>query len=246
MRYPAGMAALALVLAAGAGPSAAQVGGAIAAPGAPSAPAQTTAGDGQAPAPSIITINQQALFMRSHWGRRVQAEADAQSVQIEAENDRLVSQFAAEEQALTALRGSLPPDEFRARADEFDKRVVAVRRERDTMKVALQADAENERAAFFRAALPVLAQVMQERGAVVVLDQSAIFVAAQSIDVTDLLIERLDREIGAGPAQPAPSGTANPAEAPENGSAETAPQIAPRQTDPSQTDPPQAPAPTAP
>ncbi|UXU74636.1 MULTISPECIES: OmpH family outer membrane protein [unclassified Paracoccus (in: a-proteobacteria)] len=150
----------------------------------------------------LMTLDQDEVYLRSDWGQRVQAELEKQGRDIAAENDRLAEEFAAEEQQLTALRQSLPADEFRARADEFDKRVVEVRRERDIAARALQTRAEEERQAFFRAALPVLAALMKERGAVAVLDQRAIFVAAQSIDITDALIARLNQEIGAGP-QPA-------------------------------------------
>ena len=171
----------------------------------------------------LLTLNQDALYLHSAWGKRVQAEMDRRGDEIKAENERLAERFSAEEQELSELRQSLPADEFRARADEFDKRVVEVRQERDTALRALQQDADEERTAFLRASLPVLAALMRERGAVAVLDQRAIFVAAQSIDATDALIERIDREIGAGPLAPelvpeagAPAGTGSDASVPQD------------------------------
>ncbi|MEF9604079.1 OmpH family outer membrane protein, partial [Paracoccus sp. PXZ] len=58
-----------------------------------------------------------------------------------------------------------------------------------------------------------------ERGAVVVLDQRAIFVASQSIDVTDVLIDRINSEVGPGPLAEEPETDAvEPTEpAPEDG-----------------------------
>jgi Skp family chaperone for outer membrane proteins len=153
--------------------------------------------------PAILTIDQEELFSASAWGMRVQADLDQRGSKIAEENERLAVQFSNEEEQLTALRSTLSPEEFRKRADEFDKRVVEVRRQRDSVGRELQDHVEEERAAFFRAALPVLAQVMKERGAVVVLDQRSIFVSAQSADITATMIERIDREIGAGPAEPA-------------------------------------------
>lgn len=164
----------------------------------------------------VMTLDQEALYLRSKWGKRANADLDKRRMEIATENDRLANQFAAEEQSLTVLRQTLPADEFRKRADEFDKRVVEVRRDREAAVAALATRDSEEQQAFFRAALPLLAALMQERGAVVVLDQRAIFVASQSIDVTDALIERIDRDIGAGPLPEAPgSGTApQPAPAP--------------------------------
>ncbi|MDF3854778.1 OmpH family outer membrane protein [Paracoccus sp. P2] len=208
---------------------------------------ETPPPNGQAVLP-VLTLDQDALYLHSLWGQRVQADLERRGSEIAAENERLVEQFAAEERELTALRQTLPPDEFRKRADEFDKRVVEVRRARDAAPRALQAEAEEERQAFFRAVLPVLAALMRERGAVVVLDQRAIFVASQSIDVTEELIDRIDREIGAGPlADPpqadAPEQAGNAARqgasgqeavetpAPEEG-ASPAPEVQPGETQP--------------
>ncbi|MTH80073.1 OmpH family outer membrane protein [Paracoccus aestuariivivens] len=151
--------------------------------------------------PGILTIDQEELFSASKWGKRVQADLEKKSREIADENERLAVQFSNEEEQLTTLRGTLPADEFRKRADEFDKRVVEVRRQRDSVGRELQEHVDEERAAFFRAALPELAQVMKERGAVVVLDQRAIFVSAQTADITAVMIERLDTNIGAGPAE---------------------------------------------
>ena len=174
----------------------------------------------------VITLDQDALYVNSKWGQRVQAELERQGREIAAENDRLEKQFAQEERELTELRKTLPPDEFRKRADEFDTRVVEVRRERVNAARELQTRANDERNAFFRAALPVLAAVMRERGAVAVLDQRSVFVAADSIDVTEALIRRMDTDIGAGPAAPAP--TPAPGAAPEAApAAPQAPQPAP-------------------
>ncbi|WP_323717376.1 OmpH family outer membrane protein [Paracoccus aminovorans] len=164
----------------------------------------TPQGEGVLP---VMTLDQAALYARSQWGQRVQAELEQRQREMEAENDRLTSEFAAEERSLTLLRQTLSAEEFRKRADEFDKRVVEVRRSFDAAAKELHNRDAAEQQAFFRAALPLLAAMMRERGAVVVLDQRAIFVASQSIDVTDALIARMDEEIGAGPLEeeaPAP------------------------------------------
>lgn len=191
--------------------------------GAPDAPpvvvdAPTPAGEGVLP---VMTLDQAALYARSQWGQRVEAELERRRREVEAENERLADQLAAEEQSLTELRQSLPADEFRERADEFDRRVVEVRQQRDAAANELHSRDTAEQQAFFRAALPLLAALMRERGAVVVLDQRAIFVASQSIDVTEALIERIDREIGAGPLEPPPdpAAPATPAEPAPDGSA---------------------------
>lgn len=218
MRVGTRIAALVLAGLAGAGPVFAQEGAAQHDLVDPSATApQTAPQSGNAPmvvetppadigaAPlQIMTIDPEALFSGSLWGQRVQADLERQRRDIAAENERLEKQFATEEQELTRLRATLSAEDFRKRADDFDKRVVEVRQERDKIAQEWQSSEDRARAAFLNAALPVLAQLMKERGATVVLDQRAIFVSAQSADVTPVLIERLNAELGAGVAD-APS-----------------------------------------
>lgn len=166
------------------------------------------------PAPlasAVLTVNDGALYAGSAWGARVQADLERLSRELAAENDRIYDQLSAEEDELTALRGTVPPADFRARAEAFDARAQAIRAERQAALRALSDHAEAEQRAFFSAAVPVIADVMAERGALVVLDQRMVFVSADAVDVTATLIERIDAEIGAGPlsdpeapAEPAP------------------------------------------
>lgn len=147
----------------------------------------------------IMTIDPERLFLESAWGRRASADTEQSGLELVAENEKLVEQFSREERELTELRDTLPADEFRKRADEFDTRVAEVRRERDAKIRELQQMAQTERTAFRQAFLPILVQLMQERGAVAVLDQRDTFASAEAIDITEDMIQRVDAEAGPGP-----------------------------------------------
>lgn len=147
----------------------------------------------------ILTVNEEALYSGSAWGQRVQAMLEARSHEIAADNDRIYDQLAAEEDQLTALRATLSPEEFRKRANDFDSRAQDVRNERQLIVQELNAVAESERHAFFSAAVPIFAAVMEEREALVILDQRMVFISADLVDVTEVLIDRIDAEIGPGP-----------------------------------------------
>lgn len=156
------------------------------------------------PAP-ILTVDQEALWRNSAWGKRAQADLEAESAAVAAENDRIAAELEAEDAALTKLRPTLPPEEFRARADAFDQRVQQVRRDRDAAGAALRTRLGEERTAFLNAALPVFSAIMAERGAAVVLDRATVFLSADAIDITEVLVARVDAEVGAGPAPGAPA-----------------------------------------
>ena len=73
-----------------------------------------------------------------------------------------------------------------------------MRQEREAARTALQAAAERDRALFFQAAGPVLTSVMEQRGALLVLDQRTVLISAETIDVTAATIAALDAALGDG------------------------------------------------
>jgi len=147
---------------------------------------------------AVLTVDQEAMYRQSRWGRRAQAELGAQSRQVAADNDRAFADLVADEDALTAARATLSPEEFRTRAARFDERVTAVRQERQAALDELTETAELDRALFFQAAAPVLGRVMTSRGALVVLDQRTVLIADERIDATAATIAALDAELGDG------------------------------------------------
>jgi Skp family chaperone for outer membrane proteins len=163
----------------------------------------------------ILTLDQEELFAKSLWGKRVAAEFDSRSQELAAENRLIESRLVTEERALTDLRATLSPEAFRVEAEAFDARVVAIRREQDGKARAIGTLLETERKAFFSATYPVLGEVMKARNAIVILDARTVFLAADIIDVTDELVARIDGVIGAGPA---PTASEAPAPEPETGS----------------------------
>lgn len=190
---------MALALLAGAGlPAAGQeaagqeaAGQEAAAPGKPASPAVAL----QTP---ILTIDQDRLFDGTLWGQRVARRIADASAALAAENRRIEAELTAEEKGLTDKRGTLPAEDFRKLADDFDARVTEFRRTQDgkARDVARLHDAERQ--AFFKAALPVMAEVLRDHGAIAVLDNRAIFLAADAIDATEEMIRRIDAELGAG------------------------------------------------
>ncbi|MCQ0970417.1 OmpH family outer membrane protein [Paracoccus sp. TK19116] len=165
--------------------------------GLPSQTIEGAADDGDMVSP-ILSVDADALFGASIWGKRVQTELEAQGSTLQAENDRLARQLSDEEAALTAERPDLDPAVFRQRAEAFDSRATTIRRERAQAVADLNARAEADRNAFYQAALPLMGTLMQERGAVAVLDRRTVFVSVDQIDITEELIARIDAELGDG------------------------------------------------
>lgn len=175
----------------------------------------------------VVVLDQERLFAESAAGQALTDRIEAETAALAAENRRIETELTAEERDLTEQRATLSPEEFRALAEEFDSRVVAIRRAQDTKARALAKRRETAQQQFYRDALPVIAELVGERGAVAVLDRSVVLLSAEQIDITDAVIARIDAKTDTGdrdqqvqPADDAPApppGNPDPAAPPVTG-----------------------------
>ncbi|MDV7269864.1 OmpH family outer membrane protein [Thioclava sp. A2] len=146
----------------------------------------------------ILTLDWEVLYDSSAWGKRVSAELSQASKDLNTENNRIADDLVIEERQLTERRAAMTPEDFRAEAAAFDKRATGIRAAQKAKAQALQAQLEQERQAFVQAALPVLDELLVQRGAAVVLDRRVIIRGLSNIDVTNDLILLVDERLGSG------------------------------------------------
>ncbi len=158
----------------------------------------------------VLMVDQDALFQRSAYGRRIETELSEASAILQAENREIEAELAAEELMLTEQRATMEPEAFRELAAEFDAKVVEIRRTQDQKGRDLTRRPDEARQEFFQAALPVLAEIVRERRAVAILDTRAVILSADAIDITEEAIRRIDEVIGDGTRQPAPQTPTSP------------------------------------
>lgn len=150
------------------------------------------------PQSPILVIDFDRVFAESAFGARVTAETEREGRAIAAENRKIEAELIEEERRLTDLRPTLEPEEFRELADAFDAKVQQLRDEQDAKARALGARSDEARRRFLTVAQPVLEGLLREAGATLILERRTVVVAADSIDITDRAIERIDVQIGAG------------------------------------------------
>lgn len=162
---------------------------------------QAVAQQEQAP-PAVLTLNQERLYANSLFGQRVRDDLEAASAALAAENRQIETALVAEEAQLVEDRATLAPEEFRKLADEFDERVTGIRRAQVEKREALQRASDAERLRFFDMAFPVLFELVEETGALAILNQNSVILSSRAIDVTDRAIVRVDAAFGASPPEP--------------------------------------------
>lgn len=166
------------------------------------APVQPPGGDGAAGLGSpVLTLDQDALFSGSAFGQRVQQELQRDRAALAQENRRIEAELVEEELALTQQRETTEPEEFAELANAFDRKVQQVRETQDGKSILLQQRLERERQTFLAEAGPVIATLVQRRGAYVVLDRSVILLSFEGVDITEEAIAAIDAAIGSGSSE---------------------------------------------
>ena len=149
------------------------------------------------PTSPILTIVTEQLYAESLMGRQIEAELGVARAALIAENENLDEVLSGEEQALAEQRASMTPEEFRPLADAFDEKVQLIRAAQEQKQRQLVQDREEARQAFFGQILPVVAQIVQERGALIVMERRVVFIASESVDITAETIARIDAAMAA-------------------------------------------------
>jgi len=152
----------------------------------------------QQTSPEVLIVDSDRLFLETLYGKRLSAELAAQAAALQAENDRIVESLTLEERSLTIRRPEMTPEAFRAEAEAFDSKVQDVRRVRDAKNVDLQVATAEARARFEQRVQGIVANIMLERGAVLVLEQRNVVLSVRAANITDDAIVRIDAELGNG------------------------------------------------
>ncbi len=159
---------------------------------------------------TILVVDREKLFVESAFGKSITTFLTAERSRLEAETRQIEAELEVEEQALTEIRDSLSPEEFRAQADAFDARVQTLREERDIAQEQLRLQIEKAQLNFLEQVTPILAVLMQEAGASVLVDRRVVLISAASIDITAEAISRIDAafaEASGGSGQTTPDAT---------------------------------------
>lgn len=166
------------------------------------------------PIATILTMDQDRLFVGSAFGKAALAREEAATRALAAENVRIEQTLEIEEKDLTTRRATLPTAEFAALAAAFDAKVEQIRTAQDAKSRAIGLRRDEDRKRFLQAAIPVLGSLLTENGAVAILDKNAIILSLSAIDVTEAAIARVDAALGDGSTLPPPEPPPEPLPAP--------------------------------
>lgn len=146
----------------------------------------------------ILVLDTESLMAETLLGKRLTEDFQKEREDLIARNRKLEAELEAEEQDLTELRAEKSPEEFSKLADAFDEKVQSIRQNSERTARDLERRRELAPVQFMRLVEPVLAQMMRDSNAVVVLDTRSVLLRAAVIDITDMAVQRINEEVGDG------------------------------------------------
>lgn len=155
----------------------------------PDAPRAQQAEPATAP---VLVIDMSRVQRDASAAKSIREQTAMLRKRIEAAIAEREQTIRAEEQALAEEREGLSPEDFRERIEAFEATVFANRdfaqREGAKLQAALTAASRRLR----DEVAPILAAIMRERGAQVMLDTTQVVLSVDQLDVTEEVIARLD------------------------------------------------------
>jgi Skp family chaperone for outer membrane proteins len=143
----------------------------------------------------ILVIDRQAVFQASRVGqdvmRQINGYRQSMSTQLKSEQDSLQREAGA----LQTQSAILAPDVKAQRVKAFQAKEAAFRAKWETRQSQLQGGVQLAQQQIGQALVPILQGIMTERQANLLLDRAAVLNANQDLDITRVVIQRLDQKL---------------------------------------------------
>ena len=141
---------------------------------------------------SILVVDLDRAYEISIYGKSMREQFRKDNQDVAAENTLILNALKDEELQLTEGRANLSAEEFAAAAAAFDAKVKKIRSARLEKIRQVDEQFKGLKPQFFKRIEPFFDLIMQQFNATVILEKSSILRSIEGIDITELLVERVD------------------------------------------------------
>lgn len=153
------------------------------------------AAQAQAPNAKIIVVDFDRVSRESMVGQDISAQMESNRTDLESHARRIQQQLGAEQQELQQQRSIVSDEAFQQRLQQFQQRAQQQQAQLQGLTQQARQAMQQANLEVQRALRPIVRQVMEEKGANVVLDKALVSQHAAGLDVTTEVIERLNQEL---------------------------------------------------
>jgi Skp family chaperone for outer membrane proteins len=142
--------------------------------------------------PGVCIYFNQRLLAQSTVGQAVQTRMSQLAEEVRGELQPYATSIQTEIAALQQGQATIPADQMQQRRQALQQRIQEAQQLEQTRDNELRYTLSEQRRQIGVAVEPILIAVYQERGCGVMLDRESVFMANPAMDVTDLVIQRLN------------------------------------------------------
>lgn len=164
------------------------------APAPAAAPAAAGAEEKLAP-PVVAVVDIQKIMQDSSAAKGIQAAIESQRDQYQKEITGLEEKLRNAEQELRKQQTVLSADALGKKRKEFESQVADVQRTVQNRKRALDTAMGDSMGAVQKTMLEIIADVVREKGANVVLARHQFVIVDTKLDITDIVMDRLNAKL---------------------------------------------------
>ncbi len=146
-------------------------------------------------APVIAVVDVQMILQQSAASQSIRAAIAVQRETYAREIAEQETQLRDAEQALALDRATLGEQAFIERRREFERRITDVQRAAQRRKQALDQAFNRAMTTVRQTLLETVAAVAQDSGANVVLSKQQVIIIEKTLDITSVVLERLNRAL---------------------------------------------------
>ena len=143
----------------------------------------------------ILVLDIRKVLTESRAGQFILDRYKEQIIALNNEFNNLQTQLIAEEQELRDLRQTMDVDEFVKLAEAFDKKSTQTREEYRARKQSIDDRLNEYTDRLARVLSQYAGEVMEEKGASLVLMKNQVIVSSNAIDITSVVMERANQLI---------------------------------------------------
>jgi Skp family chaperone for outer membrane proteins len=146
-----------------------------------------------AQAGGVVVIQSEVVYRKSEYGQSLIAALTEERQSLDDENLAILRELETEERMLTEARETMSSDDFAIAAEEFDQKVQRSREIQLSKIRAADLKQSKQINIFFKRVSPIVQSVLVEYGAAIVFEKRNALVSLDSVDITNIVIKRVDR-----------------------------------------------------
>ncbi|WP_417245047.1 OmpH family outer membrane protein [Celeribacter sp.] len=143
----------------------------------------------------VLVFDRTRVLSQSAAGQALETEIEEARAALLAENEQIYADLETEEQEIADAKPLMSEEAFRLRAQEFDTKVTEARSAQDQKARDIQTLYDDRIGEIEKKMNDALATIARDLGAVVVFERGQVYLMNGAIDISRLVIEKLDEDL---------------------------------------------------